>query len=136
MSTYSRVRASGFPNGAAVPALHHLRARHPEAEHEAALREVVEGEGVHRARRSGCAAEICTIDVPRRMVEVCDPHHASGPNASLPQDSAVNTVSNPSRSASRIRSRASVGGLRAPVPERQSELHAGDSLVGRTSPAP
>ena len=36
MSTYSRVRASGFPNGAAVPALDHLRARDAEAEHEAA----------------------------------------------------------------------------------------------------
>ena len=82
MSTYSRVRANGFPNGAAVPALDHLRARHPEAEHEATLREVVEGERVHRARRSGVRAEICTIDVPSRMVEVCDPHQASGPNAS------------------------------------------------------
>ena len=62
------------------------------------------------AHDAGVRAEICTIDVPRRMAEVCDPHHASGPNASLPHDSAVNTASNPSRSASRIRSSASVGG--------------------------
>ena len=58
----------------------------------------------------GVRPDICTIDVPSRMVEVRDPHQASGPNASEPQASAVNTVSKPSRSASRIRSSASVGG--------------------------
>ena len=105
-----------LPERRPVPALHHLRARHPEAEHEATLREVVEGEGVHRARRSASARRSARWTCRGGCVEVCDPHHASGPNASLPQDSAVNTVSNPRRSASRIRSRASVGGLAPQYP--------------------
>jgi hypothetical protein len=41
----------------------------------------------------GVRAEIWTIDVSSRSREICDPHHASGPKASLPHDSAVNTAS-------------------------------------------
>ena len=58
----------------------------------------------------GVRPAICTIDVPRRMRDVCDPYQASGLKASEPHDSAVNTVSKPSFSASSIFSRASVGG--------------------------
>ncbi len=41
----------------------------------------------------GGRAEIWTMDVPRRMRDVCDPHHASGVKQSDPHDSAVNTAS-------------------------------------------
>jgi hypothetical protein len=62
------------------------------------------------AHDAGDRAEICTMDVPKRIVDVADPHQVSGLKASDPHASAVNTVSNPRRSASRIRSSASVGG--------------------------
>ena len=44
----------------------------------------------------------CMIAVPSLIVEVCDPTHASGVTASLPQDSAVQIESYPSRSTSAI----------------------------------
>ncbi len=56
ISTYSRVRETGRANEHAVPALRHLRARHAEAEPEAAVGEGVErggGHGGHRGRARG-----------------------------------------------------------------------------------
>jgi len=47
----------------------------------------------------GVRPAICTIDVPSRIVDVRDPHHASGVNASEPHASAVNAMSKPHCSA-------------------------------------
>jgi hypothetical protein len=51
---------------------------------------------------AGWRALICTIAVPSRSFEVCEPHHASGVRQSEPYASAVQIESYPSRSASRI----------------------------------
>ena len=133
MSTYSRVRANGFPNGAPYQP---STTCGPDTPRPSTKRPCERWSRVRAciAQAVGVRAEICTMDVPRRMVEVCAPHHASGPNASLPQDSAVNTVSNPRRSASRIRSRASVGGLAPQYPSVIPSFIRADPS-SRTSPS-
>jgi hypothetical protein len=42
---------------------------------------------------AGVRAEICTMEVPSLIRDVCEPCHASGVNASEPHASAANTVS-------------------------------------------
>ena len=51
---------------------------------------------------AGVRADSWTMPVPSRMRSVCAPHQASGVSASEPYASAVQTESNPSRSASWI----------------------------------
>jgi hypothetical protein len=63
---------------------------------------------------AGVRALIWMMEVPRRILSVWDPHHASGESASLPYASAVHALSNPRRSASLIASRAPDGG---PLPQ-------------------
>ena len=58
MATYSRVRASGFGVGLAVPALHHLRARGAEAEDEPPTGQVVEGHRRHRRGRRSASRHL------------------------------------------------------------------------------
>jgi hypothetical protein len=59
---------------------------------------------------AGVRAEIWTIDVPSFSLRVDDPHQASGISASEPYASAVQSESNPSRSASSTDSAAPTGG--------------------------
>ena len=59
---------------------------------------------------AGVRADSCVTPVPRRIVDVEAPHHASGVKASEPYASAVHAESNPSASAARSCSRASGGG--------------------------
>ena len=58
----------------------------------------------------GARPDICTIEVPRRTVEVSRPHQASGVKASEPQASAVKIASKPASSAAITSSCALVGG--------------------------
>ena len=59
---------------------------------------------------AGVRADICMIPVPSLIRSVWAPHQASGVTASEPYASAVQTESNPSRSASLIASSAPAGG--------------------------
>ena len=63
---------------------------------------------------AGVRALIWTMEVPSLMFSVCEPHHASGVNASLPYASAVHALWKPSLSASLIASSAPAGG---PLPQ-------------------
>ena len=58
MATYSRVRASGFVEWLAVPALDDLGARDAEPEHEPTAAEMVQGHGGHRHRRRRAGREL------------------------------------------------------------------------------
>ena len=92
MSTYSRVRASGFENGwpyqpstTCGPDTPSPRIRRP--------RERWSSVSAAIAVAAGVRALICTIAVPSRIRDVCAPIHASGVKASEPQASAVHTES-------------------------------------------
>ena len=109
MSTTSRVRASGLPNGwpyqpstTCGPLTPMPRTIRPFE---------------RWSRVSACMAmdvgerpDICTIEVPSRTRVVSRPHQASGVNASEPQASAVKIESNPDSSAACTSSAWLVGG--------------------------
>ena len=58
----------------------------------------------------GVRADICTTEVPSRILEVCAAIQVSGPNASEPHDSAVQTESKPTDSACWVSSTMPCGG--------------------------
>ena len=58
----------------------------------------------------GVRADICTTEVPRRILDVCAAIHVSGPKASEPHDSAVHTESKPTDSACWVSSTMPWGG--------------------------
>ena len=99
MSMYSRVRASGLPNGWPYQP---STTCGPDTPSPSVKRPFDRWSSVSAciAHDAGVRAEICTMPVHSRMRSVCAPIHAAGVNASDPHASAVHTESNPSRSAS------------------------------------
>ena len=109
ISTYSRVRASGLPNGWPYHPSTTCGPDTPRPRIEPAVRQVVERQRGHRAR-AGVRADSCTIDVPSPIALVRAPHQASGVNASDPHASAAKTESKPDLSASATSSPTPSGG--------------------------
>ena len=113
MSTYSLVRASGLGNGWPYqpsttwgPETPSPRTNRPPERWSIVWAAIAIAVGVR--------AESWQRDVPSRTRVVRDPHQASGVRASEPYDSAVQTESKPSRSASTASSTAFGGG---PAPQ-------------------
>ena len=109
ISTYSRVRASGFgygwpyqPSTTCGPEAPSPRMNRPFVRWSIVIAAIAIAVGVRAAS--------CAIDVPRWILDVCEPHQASGVSASEPYASAVHAESNPSRSASARSSGTFVGG--------------------------
>ncbi len=106
---YSRIRARGLANGwpyqpstTCGPETPSPRISRPPERWSSVIAAIAVAAGVR--------AEICTIAVPSLIRSVCEPHQASGINASEPYASAVQIESNPSRSASCTDSSAPGGG--------------------------
>ena len=75
----------------------------------------------------GVRAAICTMPVPSLIVEVCAASQTSGEKASLPHDSALQTVSKPSRSASWVSSTNRSGGWAPQYPQVNPSFIPGSS---------
>ena len=80
---YSRVRASGLANGRPYqpsttcgPDTPRPRMKRPPERWSMVSAAI--------AAAVGCRALICMIDVPSRIVSVCEPHHARGVSTSEP----------------------------------------------------
>ena len=127
ISTYSRVRASGLPNGWPYQP---STTCGPDTPRPRISRPLLRWSSVSVciAVAVGVRAEICTTPVPSLIVDVCAAIHTSGENASEPHDSALHTESKPSFSASCASSAIFARRPRAPVPENESELHVAPAL--------
>jgi hypothetical protein len=109
MSTYSRVRASGFaysceyqPSTTCGPLTPRPSMSRPPERWSSVIAVIAVDAGVR--------AEICVMAVPSFTWVVWLPHHANGVKQSDPYASDVQIESNPSRSAAAICSAASAGG--------------------------
>ena len=84
-----------------------------EAEHEAAVGEMIDARRGHRDRR-GAATKTLLIAVPKRIRVVASAHAVSSENWSPPWPSTIHTDSYPAWSASRAHSTVSAGESPAP----------------------
>src|SRR3954447_8806554 len=115
MSTTSRVRASGLPNGwpyqpsttcgPLTPMPRIIRPLDRWSRVSACM-----------AIDVGVRPDICTMEVPSFTRLVSRPHHASGVKASLPHASAANTASKPESSAAATSSPTPSGGCAPQYP--------------------
>ena len=113
MSTTSRVRASGLPNGCPYQP---STTCGPLTPMPSTTRPPLRWSSVSTciAIEVGLRPDICTIEAPRRTFVVSRPHQASGVNASEPQASAVKIASKPAASAACTNAAALSGG---PAPQ-------------------
>src|SRR5699024_2242577 len=111
--TYSRVRASGFANGAPYQP---STTCGPDTPRPSTHRPAERWSRVSAciAQDAGERADSCATEVPNRTRDVREPHQESGVNASAPQDSAAKTASNPRPSAASTISAVPAGG---PAPQ-------------------
>ena len=112
----------------AVPALHDLRAGHAETEDEAALAQVVDGDGVHRRRRRRATGELhhagAQLDRRRVRGEVGEwAERVGAPRLGRPHRVEAEAL----RLLGQFDEVA--GRQSAPVPPRESELHVSSPSI-------
>ena len=122
MSTYSRVRASGFGNGRPYQPSTTCGPLTPSPR---IIRPPVRWSRVSvcMAADVGVRPDSWTMAVPSLTFEVRLPHQARGVNASEPHASAAKTESKPGRLGGLHELAHTLRGLGSPVPQLQSELH-------------